>query len=107
MRYSGSRSTLLTTIWFRLFVTDVFKDVEKVASIGHLHYEVILLPRPESFRTLRSCANQGFCYRNLTGITKLKYERKNEKDSGRNSKMTSSCKWPSMVEEIVLPNNQM
>ena len=28
------------------------------------------------------------------GITKCKYERKNEKDSGRSSKMTSLCKWP-------------
>ena len=27
-------------------------------------------------------------------ITKFKYERKNEKDSGRSSKMTPSCKWP-------------
>ena len=31
---------------------------------------------------------------NLTGITKFKYERKNKKDSGRSSKMTSSCKGP-------------
>ena len=31
---------------------------------------------------------QGLCYLNLTGITKFKYERKNEKDSGRSSKMT-------------------
>ena len=66
---------------------------EKFA-IGHLHDDVIVLLRPESFRTLLSCANQGFCYRNLTEITKLKYERKNEKDSGRSSKMTSSCKQP-------------
>ena len=28
------------------------------------------------------------------GITKCKYEMKNEKDSGRSSKMTSLCKWP-------------
>ena len=28
------------------------------------------------------------------GITKCKYERKNDKDSGRSSKMTSLCKWP-------------
>ena len=90
----------MATTWFRLFVTDFFKDVEKVGSIGHL------LLRPESIRTLLSCANYGFCHLNLAGATKLKYERKNEKDSGRNSKMTSSCKWPSMVEEIVLPNNQ-
>ena len=55
---------------------------------------IILLLRPESFRVLFSCANEGFCYSNLTGITKFKYERKNEKDSGRSSKMTPSCKWP-------------
>ena len=61
--------------------------------IGHLHDEVILLLRPESFRGLLSCANLGFCHWNLAGITKLKYERKNEKDSGHSSKMTPSCKW--------------
>ena len=59
--------------------------------IGHLHDDVILLG-PEFFRVLLSFANWSFCYLNLTGITKLKYERKNEKDSG--SKMTLSCKWP-------------
>ena len=31
---------------------------------------------------------------NPNGITKFKYERKNEKDSGGSSKMTPSCKWP-------------
>ena len=44
----------------------------------------------------------GFCFLvlirafvlNLTGIRKFKYERKNEKDSGRSSKITPSCKWP-------------
>ena len=55
---------------------------------------VILLLQPESFRVLLSCANQGFCYLILGGITKFKYERKNVKDSGRISKMTPSCKWP-------------
>ena len=30
---------------------------------------------------------------NLIGITEFKYERKNEKDSGRSSRMTPSCKW--------------
>ena len=34
---------------------------------------------------LLSCANEGFCYLNLTEITKLKYERKNEKDCGRSA----------------------
>ena len=37
---------------------------------------------------------QGFSQLNLAGITKFKYEKKNEKDSGRSSKMTSSWKWP-------------
>ena len=62
--------------------------------IGHLHDDIILPLRPESFRILLSCANQGFCYSNLTGITKFKYERKNGEDYGRGSKMTPSCKWP-------------
>ena len=43
-------------------------------------------------RLLLSCANEGFCYLNLTGATKFKYEKKNEKNSGRSSKMTPSCK---------------
>ena len=34
-------------------------------------------------RVLLSCANEGFCYLNLTGATKFKYEKKNEKNSGR------------------------
>ena len=51
--------------------------------IGHLHDEVIILLRAETFRVLLFSANQGFCYLNLTGISKLKYERKNEKESGR------------------------
>ena len=59
-----------------------------------MHDDVILLLRPESFRVLLSCANRDFCCLTLTGITKFKYERKNEKDSGRSSKMTPSCKWP-------------
>ena len=29
----------------------------------------------------------------LAGITKFKSDRKNEKNSGRSSKMTPSCKW--------------
>ena len=37
---------------------------------------------------LLSCANQGFCYLNLAGATKFKYEKKNEKNSGRSSKKT-------------------
>ena len=34
------------------------------------------------------------CHLNLAGITKFKYEKKNEKDSVRSSKMTPSFKWP-------------
>ena len=56
-----------------------------------------LLLRPESFRVFLSCANYGFYHLNLAGITKFKCEKKNEKDSGRSSKMTPSCKWPIRV----------
>ena len=62
--------------------------------IGHLHHDIILLLQAESFRVLLSCASQGFCHLILTGITKFKYGRQNEKDSGHSSKMTLSCKWP-------------
>ena len=36
---------------------------------------------------------RAFVVLNLAGITKFKYERKNEMDIGRSSKMTPSCKW--------------
>ena len=55
-----------------------------------LHDGVILLLRPESFGFFLSCANYRLCYLNLAGITKFKCERKNEKNSGRSSKMTPS-----------------
>ena len=41
-----------------------------------------------------SCANYSFCHLNLAWITKFKCEKKNQKDSGRSSKMTPSCKLP-------------
>jgi len=62
-----------------------------------LHNHVILLLPPESFRVFHSCANQGFCYLNLAGISKYKCERRKEKDSGLGSKMMPSCKWPISV----------
>ena len=68
--------------------------------IGRILYTIRwhpLLFRPESFRVFLSCANYGFCHSNLAGITKFKYEKKNEKDSGRSSNMTPSCKWPIRV----------
>ena len=42
---------------------------------------------------LSSCADEDFCYLNLARIAKFKYERKDEKNSDRSSKMTPSCKW--------------
>ena len=39
------------------------------------------------------CANLGFSYLNLFGISKFENERKNYKDCGRSSKMTTSSKW--------------
>ena len=62
--------------------------------MGHLHDDVILPLRPESSRVFFSCANENFCHPNFAGISKLRYERKNEKRCGRSSRMTPSCKWP-------------
>ena len=47
-------------------------SVKKMVTMGHLHDDVILLIRPESFRVLLTCANKGrVCYLNFTGITKF------------------------------------
>ena len=43
---------------------------------------------------------KGFCFSNLAGTIKFKCERKNEKVSGRSSKMTLSCKWPIRVNSV-------
>ena len=37
---------------------------------------------------------KAFVILNLTGITKFKYERKHEMNSGLSSKNSSSCEWP-------------
>ena len=40
--------------------------------------DVIILPLPVFFSVFLSYGDKGFCYLNLAGITKLKYDRKNE-----------------------------
>ena len=45
------------------------------------------------------------CYLNLTGATKFKYERKNEKNSGHSSKMTLSGKWPIAETSVTVENS--
>ena len=35
------------------------------------------------------------------GLPKFKYQRKKEEDSGRTSKMTPSCKWPLVVQQVL------
>ena len=53
-------------------------------ALGHLHDNIILLLRP--LTVLLSCANEGFCFLDLTGTTKFKHdEKKSEKNSGRSS----------------------
>ena len=41
-----------------------------------------ILHQTKFCKVFLSCANLGFCYLNRTGTTKLKYERKNEVNSG-------------------------
>ena len=55
---------------------------------GHLHDNDIIQPRPAYLRVLLSCANKDFRYLNLAGITKFKYERQDEKDSGCTGEVT-------------------
>ena len=73
-----------------------------VGQIGHMHDDVILLLLPESFRVLLCYANYGFCYLNLTGISKFKYERIKERNSGPSSQKDVIVQL-SIVSEILVP----
>ena len=64
------------------------------------YYYFIL--RPESLRVLSSCANYGFYFLILAGITKSKYESKKQRDSGHSNKMTPAGKWPFLEQPVTL-----
>ena len=70
-------------------VSNVFSShaFSLVIFVYSMHDDLILLLRPESSRVLLSCANDNFCHLNLPGISKLRYERKNEKRCGRSSRI--------------------
>ena len=75
-----------------IIVISVLIQPPRVMRIGHFHYGVILLQRPESFWFLFSHANKSFFFFLLsTGITKFEFEKENEMNSGSCSKMTPSC----------------
>ena len=69
--------------------------------MGHLHDDIISYydQNPSGFSFLVQI--MAFCHINFAGITKFKYEKKNEKDSGRSSKMTPSSKWPVVAQASV------
>ena len=73
-----------------------------VGQIGHMHDDVILLLLPESFRVLLCYANYGFCYLNLTGISKFKYERIKERNSDASSQKDVIVQL-SIVSEMLVP----
>ena len=70
-------------------VSNVFSShaFSLVIFVYSMHDDLILLLRPESSRVLLSCANGNFGHLNLPGISKLRYERKNEKRCGRSSRI--------------------
>ena len=86
--------SLIKPIIIIITIIIIISDGQKTIQNGPFTRWHHLILRPESSRVFLSCANYGFCHLNLAGITKFKYEKKNEKDSGRSSKMTPSCKWP-------------
>ena len=80
-------------------------EASKKEEKGHWHDDAILLLRPESsgFRFLVQI--RAF---DLAGITKLKKKNvkgKYEKDSGRSSKVTPSCKCVVFVDKSALKNS--
>ena len=89
------KSLFITTVCVLFFiklkqaVSNVFSShtFSLVIFVYSMHDDLILLLRPESSRVLLSCANGKFCHLNLPGISKLRYERKNEKRCGRSSRI--------------------
>ena len=80
---------VLFFIKLKLAVSNVFSShaFSLVIFVYSMHDDLILLLRPESSRVLVSCANEKLCHLNLPGISKLRYERKNEKRCGRSSRI--------------------
>ena len=56
----------------------LFYNYFSLAGIGHMPDSITLLQLLDWF----FFANLGFCYSNLTGITKFRYERKKEMNPG-------------------------
>ena len=78
----------------RIYLLTSHKSKKTVLNICHLHDGAIFTTTTRILLVLLSCTNERFCNLHLAVITKIKHERKNEKDSGHSSKMTSSCNWP-------------
>ena len=53
------------------------------------YYYILLILLPESFRVLLSFGNYTFFFSHLTGITKFKYNRTKEMNSGFSSQKTT------------------
>ena len=77
-------------IYVLLQFYDFFREL-----IGHLHDEDILLLRPESFSFFLSYSSEF----SMTKASLVCTKEQPLKDSGRISKMTSSCKLPITVLE--------
>lgn len=74
----------LTKEWIRKYLYSVLFTFNNYIAPGIGKMWKIILQQPESFR----CANLGFFDLNLHGTAKLKYEGKNENDSGCSRKVT-------------------
>ena len=93
--------------WFSRsqFLTPVSEGSSPLSLMIHFRYDPNRsFAFPESFRVLFFCANECFCYLNLTRPAKFKHESRQERKAPEvktkrivvlfSSKKTSSSKWP-------------
>ena len=85
---------LFLKILLKKLTTFIEQYVLRILAIGHLHDGIILLLRPESFSFFLSYLNLVIPVRVKQQKSRFAQESKTLKDSGRSSKMTSSCKCP-------------
>ena len=82
------RQHILPYSWFFIISAEFLGKVYSNKPFARWHHFTTTTRILQGFANI-SCANLGFCYLNLTGITKFEYERKDETNSGLSSKKTS------------------
>ena len=87
---------------FFFYILKLLQYCNYIIIVMQIKLMLLLLLLPESFRVLLCYANYGFCHLNLTGISKFKYERIKERNSGASSQKDVIVQL-SIVSEMLVP----